>query len=318
MTTMTPLVSAVIPAYNCAEYVSEAVQSVLDQDYPAKEVVVVNDGSTDGTLAVLRSFGAAIRIVDQKNSGPPVARNNGLLAARGDYIAFLDADDVWLPGKLSAQVAHMEANPDVGTVFTGWHVWPADADGVFRRPVLPNGPRPGIGADPERSGWIYNRLLFDCELLTTTVMLRASLVQTLGGFDTSMFNGDDYDFWLRASREARISKLDCVGALYRTVAGSVSRKPRPTNFEYVVIRKALDRWGLTGPDGTRTDAAAMQRRLDALVFQYGYMHLLLGDPQIALESFTTLLKSRPMQPKLWLQAVRARLKVAASAPGGSG
>ena len=306
---MPALVSVVIPAYNCATYVAEAVRSALEQDYPEKEIIVVNDGSTDGTLAVLQTFGDTIRIVDQKNSGPPVARNNGLAAARGDYVAFLDGDDVWLQGKLSAQVAHLEANPDVGTVFTAWHVWPADADGVFRRPALANGPRPGVGADPDNSGWLYNRLLFDCELLTTTVMLRASVIRAIGEFDASMYKGEDYDFWLRASRVAKISKLDCVGALYRVVQGSVSRTPRTINDEHVVISQALERWGLVGPDGSRTDERAIQERLDNLLFSHGYTHLQCGDPRIAFAMFTDILGRHPWRPKLWLQASRARLKM---------
>ena len=306
---MPALVSVVIPAYNCAAYVAEAVQSALDQDYPEKEVVVVNDGSTDNTLAVLREFGQAIRIVDQKNAGPPVARNNGLAAASGEYVAFLDADDVWLQGKVAAQVAHLESEPDVGTVFTAWYVWAADADGRYRRPTLPNGPRAGVKADPASSGWLYNRLLFDCELLTTTVMLRAAVIRDIGGFDTTMFNGDDYDFWLRASRVAKISKLDCIGALYRTVQGSVSRKARVTNHEYEVVRKSIARWGLTGPDGTRTDERAMQARLDDLVFRHGYTHLKLGDPGIAFAAFKDVLARQPWRAKLWLQMAQAGFKM---------
>ena len=306
---MSPLVSIVIPAYNCAAFVAEAVQSALDQDYPSTEVIVVNDDSSDKTPSVLRSFGDAIRVIDQKNSGAAVARNNGLAAARGEYVAFLDADDVWLQGKLSVQVAHLQENQDVGIVFTDWHVWPTDADGRFHLPALDKTPRQGVNADPTHSGWLYNRLLFDCELLTTTVMLRASLVRAIGGFDTTMYSGEDYDFWLRASREAKISKLACVGALYRTVAGSLSRKPRTINNEYVVIRKALDRWGLVGPDGTRTDPAIMERRLDALVFQHGYSHLHKGDSQIAYSAFKDLLQRHPLRPKLWLQAAHAWLKM---------
>lgn len=92
---MAPLASVVIPAYNCADYVAEAVQSVLDQAYPEREIIVVNDGSTDGTLEALHGFGNAIRVVDQENTGPAGARNAGLRAATGDYVALLDADDLW-------------------------------------------------------------------------------------------------------------------------------------------------------------------------------------------------------------------------------
>jgi glycosyltransferase involved in cell wall biosynthesis len=128
-----PLVSVIVPAYNCGRFVAEAVESALYQDYPAKEVIVVNDGSTDDTLIRLTRFGSAIRVISQKNAGPPAARNTGLREAQGSYIALLDADDVWLPGKLSAQVNYLENHAEVGTVYTAWQLWKPDTNGGFHR-----------------------------------------------------------------------------------------------------------------------------------------------------------------------------------------
>jgi glycosyltransferase involved in cell wall biosynthesis len=102
-----PLVSVIMPAYNTARYIREAIDSVLDQDYPSKELIVIDDGSTDGTLEVLRSYGDRITLIEQRNQGSAVARNAGLAAARGECIAFLDSDDIWLPGKLRLQVDHL-------------------------------------------------------------------------------------------------------------------------------------------------------------------------------------------------------------------
>jgi len=303
------LVSVVIPAYNAAAYVAQAVDSVLAQDYPQVEVIVVNDGSKDDTLDVLRGYGDRIRVIDQANAGPPRARNAGLAAVQGEFVAFLDADDIWLPTKLSAQVAHLRAHADVGTVFTRWHVWPADADGVFRIPAV--SPVPFVGAPlvAEHSGWMYSRLLLECHLLTTTVLLRTSLVDAIGGFDVDLFNGDDYDFWLRASREARIDQLDVVGAWYRVVSGSVSRKARPVNFERVVIEKALARWGLADDKaGTVMDARVMRDRIDRLAIQFAYEHLALGDPALAWGSYAEVLRHRPWRVKLWPAATQALAK----------
>lgn len=304
-----------MPAYNCAGFVAEAVQSALDQDYTAKEIIVVNDGSSDGTLAILQGFGDAIRLIDQKNGGPPLARNVGLRAARGKYIAFLDADDVWMKRKLSAQVAHLEAQPEVGTVFTAWHEWRPETDGSFRRPEFFDASTQDLGVDSKNSGWLYNRLLFDCELLTTTVMLRASVVQAIGEFDVTMFNGDDYDYWIRASRIAQISKLKCVGALYRILPSSVSRKPRETNFEYEVIRKALSRWGLVGPDGAVADASRMDRRLEQLMMDHGAAHYHGGDPRLALATFREILWLHPARPKVWAYAICSLFKMLGRSTG---
>jgi glycosyltransferase involved in cell wall biosynthesis len=304
------LVSVIIPVYNCQAYIAQAVRSALEQDHPSKEVIVVNDGSTDGTLAVLREFGDAIRVVDQPNGGPPRARNAGLRAARGDYVAFLDADDVWIQGKLSAQVAHMEAHPEVGTSYTRWHVWPPDADGAFTSPAFAARPLRDVPIDATRSGWIYGRLLFDSELLTTTVMIRMSVVRQVGEFDLKLFNGDDYDYWIRLSRVAQIACLDAVGALYRVVPNSVSRRPREVNYEHVVIAQAVQRFGLTAPDGVRVDPGAVRRRMDGLVFQHGYVHLRSGNAAIALRAFAQNLRLRPWRPELWVHAIGALFKLA--------
>jgi glycosyltransferase involved in cell wall biosynthesis len=301
-------VSVIIPAYNCARTVAETLDSALAQDHPDTEIIVVNDGSTDDTLSVLRRFGERIRVIDQKNAGPPAARNTGLQAASGDFIAFLDADDVWVQGKLSAQVRHLQRNPDVGTVFTTWHVWPPEADGSFRRrPDIESVPV-GDEVDEANSGWLYTRLLLDCELLTTTVMLRGDMVRRIGGFDLKLWNGDDYDYWLRCSREGKITKLRGVGALYRILPNSVSRRPLPVNYEYEIVNSALARWGTTGPDGSRVDPQALARRLQKLRTDHGYMHLQRGDASLALAAYRDALAAQPVRPHLWMQLARAGVK----------
>lgn len=300
------LASVIIPAYNAAAYVAETIDSVLAQDYPHVEIVVVNDGSKDNTMDVLHAYGDRIRIVDQANAGPPKARNAGLQAVRGEFVAFLDADDIWLPGKLSAQIAHLRAHPDVGTVYTRWHVWPADADGVFRIPKLDPAPQSGIGVVPKVSGWMYTRLLLECHLLTTTVMMRASLIRDIGEFDIELYNGDDYDYWLRASRLGKIDKLDYIGAYYRVVQGSVSRKARPVNDERIVIEKAVKHWGLSDPNsGEVMPEAVMRDHLDDLIIQFGHAHLVRGDAAAAVENYFDVLRRKPWRLDLWPGAARA-------------
>ena len=111
-------VSVVIPTFNCAAYLEEALRSVLAQTHPAREIIVVDDGSTDATASVVASFGAAVSYVFQANAGVAAARNAGMARARGDYIAFLDADDYWAPDKLETQLRLMAACPDVDLVCT--------------------------------------------------------------------------------------------------------------------------------------------------------------------------------------------------------
>jgi glycosyltransferase involved in cell wall biosynthesis len=107
-----PLVSCIVPVFNGERFVAETVESMLAQSYRPIEVIVVNDGSTDGTAAVLERFAERIRVVYQENAGQAAARNHGLQEASGEFIAFLDADDLWLPEKLERQMAHLAAHPD--------------------------------------------------------------------------------------------------------------------------------------------------------------------------------------------------------------
>lgn len=308
---MTSLVSVIIPAYNCASTIAETLDSALAQDHPNFEVIVVNDGSRDDTMRVLGQFEGRIRVIDQANAGPPAARNAGIAAARGDYIAFLDADDVWVQGKLAEQSAHLDKHPDVSTVFTRWHVWNAEPDGTYRRRPDIEAHRVTADIDAPNSGWLYTRLLFDCELLTTTVMLRREMLQRIGGFDLSLWNGDDYDMWLRASREGKITKLASIGALYRILPGSVSFRPKPVNYEFEVVSRAANRWGLKGPDGQQADPARFRKRLDDLEVAHGYTHLVRGDPKVALETYCSAIGKHPLRAGLWVKAAQAALKARA-------
>jgi glycosyltransferase involved in cell wall biosynthesis len=304
-----PLVSVIIPCYDCASTVRETVASVFAQDFDEIEVIAVNDGSRDDTLAVLRSMEPRIRVIDQPNSGPPEARNAGMAAARGEYIAFVDADDLWLPGKLSAQVGHLERHPDVGVVFAEWHVWRPDADGQFRPPAALTTARVTDTLDEAASGWLYPRLLLKSQMLTSTVLLRASLARQVGPFDRSLRNGEDYDYWLRLSRVTPLHKLAAVGVLYRQLPGSESNTPKDTNFELTVVRRALERWGTSGPDGQQADPKALQRRLRSLELEHGYAHLRRGKAVIAWDTYRRAVRQQPWQLGHWKNAGLALAKL---------
>lgn len=303
-----PLVSIIIPTYNCGDFIAEAVQSVIDQDYPEKEIIIINDGSTDDTCAVLKRFGDAINVINQKNYGETAARNVGVRTARGDYIAFLDADDVWLPRKLTRQVRYLEAHPEAGVVYTAWRNWEPSSDGKFVRPSCVGNELDEGVVDHANSGWLYNRLLLDSLLLPTAVMLRASLVHRIGEFDITLPYGCDYDYWIRASRLAEIHKLKGVGALYRIRSSSLSYMVKMRNFEHEVVCKAIDRWGLVGPDGVESDRSVIDKRLRDLVFRHAYTHFWRGDPRQALGAFLHVLRERPANAKLWAYIILAAVK----------
>lgn len=304
-----PLVSVVIPAYNCGRYIALAVQSVLDQDYPDKEIIVVNDGSTDNTAEVLAGFGQKILVIEQPNSGVAAARNHGMQSARGALIALVDADDAWLPGKLRKQVNYLCAHSEVGAVYCAWREWRPDVHGEFTVPQLGRDALEYDGIDLEGSGWLYNKLFLDSIIHTTTLLMRREIMEQAGKFDPALRRGQDYDYWFRMSRLAPIHKLRAVLSFYRIHPESITHKPHRANYPVLVLQKALDQWGRVGPDGTETPQAVIDGVLSRHWFNFGYQHLQQGDPQLAYEAFLQCIRLRPARVKAWINAARSRAKM---------
>ena len=183
----TPLVSVVIPTYNRGWTVAEAIDSVLAQTYTPVELIVVDDGSTDDTAAILQSYGSRIQWLRQTNRGVSAARNTGAARAKGALIAFLDSDDLWLPEKVEVQVRYFEQNPQSLICQTA-ELW-------IRR---------GVRVNPKErhrkaAGMIFERSLKLCLVSPSAVMMRRELMTEMGGFDESLPACEDYDLWLRVS-----------------------------------------------------------------------------------------------------------------------
>lgn len=294
-----PLVTVIIPAYNCAKYITETLSSLFCQDYPNIEIVVVNDGSKDNTLDILKRYGDKIVVIDQPNAGAPGARNTGIRAARGEFIAFCDADDIWARQKVRSQVGYLNEHPNIGMVFCDWHVWEPDDTGRFSIPDSFGLPASAQEIDLENSGWVYHKLLLDCICLTSTVMFRKETIAKVGLFDTSLWNGDDYDYWLRTSRITEIHKLKSKLVLYRILPQSVARTPTRIHYEYEVLRNAITRWGTSGPNGEQNEPKAMRDRLARLRFGFGYLHFNSGDPMIAMKCFWASILHKPQWYVPW-------------------
>lgn len=305
------LVSVIVPAYNCGRFIPETLASLLAQDYPNTEIIVVNDGSTDETSALLKTYGDKIRLIDQLNTGAPGARNRGMQAARGDFVCFCDSDDVWAPTKISDQVAYLTDHPQVGMVYCDWSVWEPDAQGEFTIPDDFGETTDHQVIDPNLSGWIYHKLLLDCICLTSSVMFRKQTLDQVGTFDTALWNGDDYDYWLRTSRITEIHKLRSQLVLYRILPHSVARTPTPIHYEYQIVEKAIARWGLAGPTGQANPGRAINERLSQMCFGFGYLHFQTGDPKIAATSFGHCIIHRPLWHLPWVYATLSAWKLIA-------
>lgn len=186
---MTPKISVVIPTYNRAAMVGAAIQSVLDQTCTDWELIVVDDGSQDNTAEVVAGYpDSRIRYIYQDNRKLPGARNTGIRASQGEYIALLDSDDIFLPSKLRLQVSTMEGNSEVGLVASGWHE--IDAQQRIVRTVCPWRFQQALDLDH----W-----LFGCPFAPSTVMARRSWLMEVGLFDEDQHYVEDWDLWLRLS-----------------------------------------------------------------------------------------------------------------------
>ena len=294
-----PLVSIIMPAYNAQAFLAQAVNSVLTQNYSQLELLVVDDGSTDGTAQHPALQDPRIRVLHQENAGPAAARNLGLAHACRELIAFIDADDLWLPGKLSAQVAYLQAHPDAQIVFGGFLRWEPDTSGRFAAPptASPN-PNPLVLAQP--SGWIYTDLLLDSVVHIITAVVRQPVFDIVGNFDTRLTTGSDYDFWLRASRHFQMHQLAQTLACYRIHPQSITKVPRAESAEYRLVHRALATWGTTGPDGRKVDAKALQNRLFGICFGHAYLHFWTGSRRQAHIAFGQALRHSFWHPKVWV------------------
>jgi GT2 family glycosyltransferase len=190
------LVSVILPTYNRAWVLKEAIESVLSQDYSHIELIVVDDGSTDSTPALLASYGDRITVLSQKNRGVSAARNIGIKKSRGEFIALLDSDDTWAQGKLSCQVEFFNKNPEAMICQTE-EIWI----------------RKGRRVNPQKkhkkpSGMIFEPSLHLCLVSPSAVMMRRELFELKGSFNEEFTICEDYDLWLRVSSTIPIYLID--------------------------------------------------------------------------------------------------------------
>ena len=209
-----PTVSVVIPAYNAARYVEAAVDSVLGQTFRDVEVLVVDDGSTDGTGAVLSRYGKAIRYLRQENSGVSAARNRGIQESTGRYVGFLDADDTWFPEKLDQQIAALETS--------GQHRACYSAHVICTEALTPLAVQRSV-----RRGSALEDLLLRGNVVGSicTVVCDRSLFSIVGNFDLSLSQCADWDMWVRLATITEFLYLDEPLVTYRQHGSNMSADP---------------------------------------------------------------------------------------------
>jgi len=227
-------VSVIIPTYNRASMVGDAIESALVQTHPASEVIVVDDGSTDDTERVVRAFGDRVRYVRQENRGVSAARNAGMGVAKGELFAFLDSDDLWYSYKLQLQVRVFEQWPGVGLVFSefdilkpdgtrrsqGSRTWLADGGAVescySSRTQLCGELPPGVPPFDVFSGSIYRALLDEALVLTSTAVVRRGALAATDRFQEGVSIFEDWEFYSRVAGHEGAAFLDVATVANRS------------------------------------------------------------------------------------------------------
>jgi len=211
-------ISVIIPAWNAERHIARAIRSVLAQTRPAEEIIVVDDGSTDGTAETVRAFGTQVRLICQPNGGVSVARNTGIAAATGQWIAFLDADDEWLPEKLRLQAERHQQYPALQWSFTRLE---------WARPEWPTHRLAHPDAAP-KTGVFEDYLAAYCAgffMSTITVMVHRSVFEAVGGFEPGMKRAQDNDLWFRIAYQfPRVGYLPQSLAVYHLDTPNSSTK----------------------------------------------------------------------------------------------
>jgi glycosyltransferase involved in cell wall biosynthesis len=309
-----PLVSVIIPTFNRACLLTQAVQSALSQSHRSLEVLVIDDGSTDGTETSLKERFAQeprLRYVRQPNQGVSAARNRGLAEARGELVAFLDSDDVWLPGKLERQVAVLAEFPEAGMVWTDMDAIDGEGNLVERSylrkmyrayrwfPSLEDlfaSSRELDGAQVY-AGDIYSPMVLGNLVHTSTVLIRKSRLEKVGLFRVDYRRGgEDYEFHLRTCREGPVAFIDQATIRYRIGLSDALTNPgnnAAMALAYLeTLKEALarDRSRIILPPGRLDECLAEAHAWAARELLVG------GEPGSARAHFRESFRLKPWQP----------------------
>lgn len=274
-----PLVSVIVPAYNVTEFIGEAIESVLAQTFTDYEIIVVNDGSPD-TEALERALAphmSRIVYIKQENRGVSAARNTGIKAARGSLLAFLDADDLWLPNYLKVQVARIQADPTIDVLYPNVMMFGGKSqDGEEFMTLCPS------------TGEVtFERLIAqECNVSNCSIARRETIIRA-GLFDESLRSTEDFDLWLRVIKHGgRIAYHRDVLARYRRRSGSLTADPISLSRHIIrVLDKIKQTMQLTPSEEASVDFH--QRRFHALLNFYEGKHAFFsGDTAGAIQGLT--------------------------------
>ena len=288
------MVSTVITSFNKGPYLREAIDSALKQDYRPLEVLVVDDGSTDNTSEIAKSYGSRICYIHQEHGGQCRAKNRGVSSARGEYVAFLDGDDRWRPSKLSKQVALFKTKASLGVVYTDRMKFRGDQ-------VVWASNR---AAHVLKRGWILDHILVDMCVPFSSSMVRKDCLLEVGMFDESVPIAPDYDLWLRLARLYEFDFVDEVLMEYRTGIDSVgSRIGSKVGHTLRIQRGFIDRFF----DGRYPNRHVVARATSTKLHARGEYLLAANERRRAFSTYVEALCADPSYGRPYISTVRALL-----------
>ncbi len=235
-------VSVIIPAYNRGHFIAETIDSALAQTYQDYEIIVVDDGSTDNTKEAVEHYGNKVRYFYQENRGQAAAQNFAARQAKGEYLALLDADDVWFPEKLEKQVPVLDQNPDLGFVCTETFAYE-------------NGKKLYHWKKPEGKTESFQSIFEGNFIINATVLIRKDCFLTVGGFDEKLRTTQDLDLWLRLSRKYKFRYLNIPLVKYRLHAQNLHKNAKQKLKDHLYIFSKEDNVGHLDSRGKRIKIA---------------------------------------------------------------
>ena len=296
---MSPSFTVVIPAYNSERFIAKAIGSALAQTHAPLEVIVVDDGSQDGTGRIVQEFGPPVRYHKQANSGPSAARNQGVSLAQNEWIAFLDSDDAWLPEKLARQAELIQQDPSLALVAA--HYAEYDGQGSFiSESGLPQ---------PLTAKAVMSRLTMGTLFLLSSTVVRRAVFQELQGFNPGLVCGEDREFW------ARLASRYSVGAVHEVLVrklhrpDSLSADPRQTLQDGLVVNRLVDSiLSKQFPPWHPMRHLAHQRANSHLLWSVAWLHAQRGERRQALSAVLQSLVGWPFPYRRMLRRKLLLLK----------
>lgn len=307
---MSQRISVVVPVHGGQAWLAQTLQAVAAQSLPVHELIVVDDGSPDDSAKVAQTTAAAcrlpLRLLHQPCQGVAAARNAGWALATGDAVCFLDQDDVWHPLHLQRQAQVLQDHPEIDVVVSPYLHWFPGPEG-HREPALlwPALAPPQL--DEAFTGWVYHQFMRDCWALTSATMLRRQLLQGSGGFDASLPFSEDWELWLRLSRQHRFALLNGPPVLYRQHLVQGSRRVRDTDYRCQLLLAQAARHGLASPDGRAVPEPEFKRLIAGYQQAFALHHLQYGSRALARRTLWQAWRRQPASPRALALALAATL-----------